>query len=101
MRTETDEYRILHFLSQQRPEILKENCVIPVFDMLPIEGFYFVVMPRYGYTSGCSVGAVLRYVNTRWGRRAILPPLCYTYEAINMIHSLLKVRFSFALYHSC
>ncbi|PPQ82548.1 hypothetical protein CVT25_007157 [Psilocybe cyanescens] len=46
VRAETDEYRILQFLSQQKLETLKENCIIPVLDVFPVEGFWFAVMPR-------------------------------------------------------
>uniref|UniRef100_A0A8H7XQ64 Uncharacterized protein n=1 Tax=Psilocybe cubensis TaxID=181762 RepID=A0A8H7XQ64_PSICU len=42
----TDEYRVLRFLSEQSMDTLKENCVIPVLDLLPIEGFWLAVMPR-------------------------------------------------------
>ncbi|PPQ82539.1 hypothetical protein CVT25_007148 [Psilocybe cyanescens] len=48
VRDDTDEYRILRYLNQQNPEILKDNCVIPVLELLPIEGFWFAVMPRWG-----------------------------------------------------
>ncbi|PPQ83767.1 hypothetical protein CVT25_000116 [Psilocybe cyanescens] len=46
VRDDTDEYRVLRYLNQQNLEILKENCVIPVLELLPIEGFWFAVMPR-------------------------------------------------------
>lgn len=46
VQAQTDEYCILRFLHEQKPEILKENCIIPVLDLLPIKGFYFAVMPR-------------------------------------------------------
>ncbi|PPQ86316.1 hypothetical protein CVT25_005617 [Psilocybe cyanescens] len=84
VRAETDEYRILHFLSQQKLETLKENCVIPVLDLLPIEGFWFAVMPRW------SVSAVLKPMNSRWGIAIMYPPLYYMHEAVTIIHSLLK-----------
>ncbi|KAF8909768.1 hypothetical protein CPB84DRAFT_1765442 [Gymnopilus junonius] len=48
IRTNTDEHRILRFLSQQSLETLKENCLIPALDFLHNEEFTFVVMPRWG-----------------------------------------------------
>ncbi|KAF9553895.1 hypothetical protein CPC08DRAFT_697238 [Agrocybe pediades] len=48
VRLETDEHHILQFLRDIPLDTLKENCVIPVLDILPIEGFCFVVMPRWG-----------------------------------------------------
>lgn len=47
VRADTDEHRILEFVRQHLLNILKENCVVPVLEILPIEGFCFVVMPRY------------------------------------------------------
>ncbi|PPQ78844.1 hypothetical protein CVT25_010630 [Psilocybe cyanescens] len=68
----TEEYRILRFLNEQKLETLKDNCVIPVLDLLPVEGFWFVVMPRWGYS-----------IN--------LPYMGYMHEVVTIIHSLLKV----------
>ncbi|KAF8880445.1 kinase-like domain-containing protein [Gymnopilus junonius] len=48
VRDNTDEHRILQFLHQQPLELLQENCVVPILDLLPIEGFWFAVMPRWG-----------------------------------------------------
>lgn len=42
----SEEYKVLDSLQQQDLETLKEKCVIPVLDVLPIDGFSFVVMPR-------------------------------------------------------
>ncbi|KAF4619156.1 hypothetical protein D9613_004904 [Agrocybe pediades] len=44
---DSDEHRILEFLRNQDLETLKEHCVVPVLDILSIEGFCFVVMPRF------------------------------------------------------
>ncbi|PPQ88578.1 hypothetical protein CVT25_009958 [Psilocybe cyanescens] len=68
---ESHEYRILRFLHQQRPETLKENCIIPVLDMLPIEGFCFVVMPR-------------------WGRSIDMPYMENIQQVVAIMHSMLK-----------
>ncbi|KAF4610649.1 hypothetical protein D9613_007165 [Agrocybe pediades] len=46
VRLGSDEHRILQFLRDQPLDTLKENCVLPVLDILPIDGFCFVVMPR-------------------------------------------------------
>lgn len=46
VRDDTDEYRILRYLSQQSLDVLKENCILPVLDLLPVEGFWFAIMPR-------------------------------------------------------
>ncbi|KAH9477401.1 hypothetical protein JR316_0009614 [Psilocybe cubensis] len=48
VRDDTDEYRILRFLSQQDQKALRDNCILPVLDLLPIEGFWFAIMPRWG-----------------------------------------------------
>ncbi|KAH9477406.1 Serine/threonine-protein kinase 1 [Psilocybe cubensis] len=47
VHADTDEYRVLRFLSQQNLEVLKENCILPVLDLLPNDGFWFAVMPRF------------------------------------------------------
>jgi hypothetical protein len=47
VKDNTDEYRILRFLSQMSQDVLKENCILPVLEFLPVPGFWFVVMPRY------------------------------------------------------
>ncbi|KAF8869760.1 kinase-like domain-containing protein [Gymnopilus junonius] len=71
VRDGTDEYRILRFLSQQSLESLKENCIIPVLDFLPIDGFWFVVMPR-------------------WGTGIHLPWINNARHVLDIIHSMLK-----------
>ncbi|KAF9536586.1 hypothetical protein CPC08DRAFT_677014 [Agrocybe pediades] len=48
VRLKTDEHHIAEFLKTQPLELLKENCVLPVLDILPIDDFCFVVMPRWG-----------------------------------------------------
>ncbi|PPQ88398.1 hypothetical protein CVT25_011277 [Psilocybe cyanescens] len=48
VKANTEELAILHFLKRQDQNILKENCIIPVLEILSIEGFSFVVMPRWG-----------------------------------------------------
>ncbi|PPQ82543.1 hypothetical protein CVT25_007152 [Psilocybe cyanescens] len=68
---ETDEYRILQFLNQQKLETLKENCVVPVLELLPNEDFWFAVMPRWA-----------AYIDN--------PEPQYLHEIVTMIHSLLK-----------
>ncbi|PPQ80618.1 hypothetical protein CVT25_001647, partial [Psilocybe cyanescens] len=70
VRADTDEYRVLQFLNQQKWDVLKENCVIPVLEMLPIEGFWFAVMPR-------------------WGINISLPEPQYVHEVITIVHSVL------------
>ncbi|PPR07269.1 hypothetical protein CVT26_012429 [Gymnopilus dilepis] len=67
----TDEYRILRFLSEQPLDVLEANCILPVLELLPIEGFWFAVMPR-------------------WGSAITYPPLTKIYEVLDIIHSLLK-----------
>ncbi|KAJ3506406.1 hypothetical protein NLJ89_g6886 [Agrocybe chaxingu] len=42
------ELRILQFLRHQNLETLKEHCLIPILDILPVKGFSFAVMPRWG-----------------------------------------------------
>ncbi|KAH9480222.1 hypothetical protein JR316_0006820 [Psilocybe cubensis] len=48
VKADTDELKILQFLKTVDLNVLKDNCVIPILDILPIEGFSFVVMPRWG-----------------------------------------------------
>ncbi|KAF9560146.1 hypothetical protein CPC08DRAFT_665819 [Agrocybe pediades] len=71
VRLETDEYRILEFLKDQPLEILKENCVLPVLEILPISSFCFVVMPR-------------------WGGNVIDPGLDTVGEVLQMMRGMLK-----------
>ncbi|EKM77482.1 hypothetical protein AGABI1DRAFT_108013 [Agaricus bisporus var. burnettii JB137-S8] len=44
--TDSEEHRILYFLHSQGMEVLKENCLIPVLNILSNGSFSFVVMPR-------------------------------------------------------
>ncbi|KAF9474164.1 hypothetical protein BDN70DRAFT_816162 [Pholiota conissans] len=44
---QSDEYRILRLLYEKGTEIARENCVIPVLDLLPFGEFWFAVMPRW------------------------------------------------------
>ncbi|KAF7760335.1 hypothetical protein Agabi119p4_11011 [Agaricus bisporus var. burnettii] len=46
--TDSEEHRILRFLQSQGMEAVKENCLIPVLDILSNGPFSFVVMPRWG-----------------------------------------------------
>ena len=45
---DSDEHRILRYLQAQGIETLKENCILPVLDILPYgrRNLCFVVMPR-------------------------------------------------------
>lgn len=43
----SDEYSILRFLKEESLDVLRENCVIPVLDLLSIKDFWFVIMPRW------------------------------------------------------
>lgn len=92
VRDNTDEYRVLRFLTQQDPSMLKENCVIPVLDLLPTEGFWFAVMPRY--VRGQLSTSILADVNLfwRWGSSIYVPRPLFLYEAVDIIHARLKVR---------
>ncbi|KAJ3505858.1 hypothetical protein NLJ89_g7192 [Agrocybe chaxingu] len=67
----TDELRILQLLSRQSPQTLRENCLIPVLGFLPIEGFCFVIMPR-------------------WGTSVHLPRFETTTNVVQVMHSMLK-----------
>ncbi|KAF9560144.1 hypothetical protein CPC08DRAFT_494012 [Agrocybe pediades] len=71
VRRGTDECRILEFLKEQPLETLKENCVLPVLDILPIDGFCFVVMPR-------------------WGSDLTEPPYQTVNDVLQMMHAVLK-----------
>ncbi|PPQ74159.1 hypothetical protein CVT25_012752, partial [Psilocybe cyanescens] len=71
VRANTEELAILHFLKRQDLDTLKKNCMIPVLDILPIEGFSFVVMPRWG-----------PFIQSPWPRKL--------QEVLNIMLSLLK-----------
>ncbi|KAF8174269.1 other/AgaK1 protein kinase [Pholiota molesta] len=45
---DSEEYRILCFLREQGFDTLKENCIIPILDLVPFRGFWLAVMPRWG-----------------------------------------------------
>jgi hypothetical protein len=45
--TDSEEHRILKFLQSQGMEVLRENCLIPILEILPNGPFSFVVMPRW------------------------------------------------------
>lgn len=44
----TDELRIYEMLYKESHQTLRENCVIPVLDILSIKGYRFVAIPRWG-----------------------------------------------------
>ncbi|CAA7268460.1 unnamed protein product [Cyclocybe aegerita] len=67
----TDELRILQLLSRQSPQTLRENCLIPVLGFLPIKGFWFVIIPR-------------------WGTSISLPRLETLQNVVQIMHSMLK-----------
>ncbi|KAF8875326.1 hypothetical protein CPB84DRAFT_1796562 [Gymnopilus junonius] len=71
VRDDTDEYRVLRFLNQQPLETLHENCVIPVLELLPVAGFWFAVMPR-------------------WGGSVRLPKPVTILDALDLMHAMLK-----------
>ncbi|KAF4610841.1 hypothetical protein D9613_007183 [Agrocybe pediades] len=83
VRLETDEYRIYEFLKGQPLETLEANCVLPVLDILPINGFAFVVMPRWGSfimsPPPATVGQMLQMM------RDMLKGLAFLHEH-NIIH---------------
>lgn len=47
LHIESEEYRIIHFLSQQSQETMRENCFLPVLELLYFRKACFLVMPRY------------------------------------------------------
>ncbi|KAF9474163.1 hypothetical protein BDN70DRAFT_899185 [Pholiota conissans] len=69
---DSDEYRIMRFLHNQGIETLRENCIVPVLDLLPFDGFWFVVMPR-------------------WSVRVPEPQIHTMKEVLHVMHSMLKV----------
>ncbi|RXW20266.1 hypothetical protein EST38_g5587 [Candolleomyces aberdarensis] len=46
----SDEHRINEMVRQQPMEFVKENGILPVLEILCVEGYCFVVMPRWGQT---------------------------------------------------
>ncbi|KAF4621021.1 hypothetical protein D9613_000107 [Agrocybe pediades] len=88
VRLETEEYRILEFLRDLPLDTLEENCVLPVLDILPIEGFCFVVMPRWGVDinrpTPSTVGQVLQMM------RDMLKGLAFLHSH-NIIHGDIKI----------
>ncbi|PPR07278.1 hypothetical protein CVT26_012438 [Gymnopilus dilepis] len=67
----TDEYRVLRFLTQQKFEDIQKHCLIPVLELLPVESFWFAIMPR-------------------WGTGILAPTLDKAYEVLDIMHSMLK-----------
>ncbi|KAH6918532.1 hypothetical protein BKA70DRAFT_19754 [Coprinopsis sp. MPI-PUGE-AT-0042] len=67
----TEELKILDWLKGQPLEVLKENCIIPVLDILETSTHCFAVMPR-------------------WGPGPWLPGPTLVYEVVSIIKSLLK-----------
>ena len=47
----SDELRIYQMIKAEPVETLEENCILPVLDLLPVPGYWFVVMPRYALSS--------------------------------------------------
>ncbi|KAF4620356.1 hypothetical protein D9613_000110 [Agrocybe pediades] len=88
VRLETEEYRILEFLRDLPLDTLEENCVLPVLNILPIEGFCFVVMPRWGVSINHprlgTIGQVLQMM------RDILKGLAFLHSH-NIIHGDIKL----------
>ncbi|KAF7760598.1 hypothetical protein Agabi119p4_11274 [Agaricus bisporus var. burnettii] len=60
--TDSEEHHILQFLHLQGIKILKENCLIPVLDILSNGPFSFAVMPRWGGVVYSPMGGPIRSV---------------------------------------
>ncbi|KAJ3490807.1 hypothetical protein NLJ89_g11404 [Agrocybe chaxingu] len=71
VKDDSDEYRVFQFLQQQPHEILRSHCLIPVLDMLPANGYHFVVMPR-------------------WGGSVTLPAFSTVREILDLVRAMLK-----------
>ncbi|XP_006455018.1 hypothetical protein AGABI2DRAFT_120971 [Agaricus bisporus var. bisporus H97] len=74
--TDSEEHRILQFLQSKGVEILKENCLIPVRDILLNGPFSFAVMPRQ--------------VSITWGDMVHFPERGPIRSVIRIMHSMLK-----------
>ncbi|PPQ72391.1 hypothetical protein CVT26_006751 [Gymnopilus dilepis] len=71
VKNDSNEYRILKFLMAQGLEALRENCIIPVLDLLPAQDISFAVMPR-------------------WGSDVMHPPLQTVHQLLLFMHCMLK-----------
>ncbi|KAF7760334.1 hypothetical protein Agabi119p4_11010 [Agaricus bisporus var. burnettii] len=69
--TDSEEHRILQFLQSQGTKVLKDNCLVPVLDILLNGPFSFVVMPRWSACIDLPEGGPIKNV-------------------IRIVHSLLK-----------
>lgn len=87
--TDSEEHRILQFLQSQGMKVLKDNCLVPVLDVLSNGPFSFVVMPRQVHI------LYLSYFwsnnDTRWSACIDLPEGGPIKNVIRIVHSLLKV----------
>ncbi|KDR82386.1 hypothetical protein GALMADRAFT_87668 [Galerina marginata CBS 339.88] len=88
VRDGTEEYRIMRFLSQQRLETLKDNCVVPVLELLPVEGFWFAVMPRRPQRS-FELNHLADH-DFRWGESPQNPPPKIVQDVLGFMHGMLK-----------
>ncbi|RXW23104.1 hypothetical protein EST38_g2731 [Candolleomyces aberdarensis] len=50
---DSDELKLYQIIKQESLETLKENRILPVLDLLPVPGYCFVVMPRWGSAPFC------------------------------------------------
>ena len=94
MHTESEEYRIVHFLSQQSVETMRESCILPVVELLYFQNACFAVMPRYSYSFDLTSAIISDFILwlVRWGS-TVRSPRSHTMRGLLYImRSVLKVR---------
>ncbi|EKM82204.1 hypothetical protein AGABI1DRAFT_55401, partial [Agaricus bisporus var. burnettii JB137-S8] len=85
--SDSEEHRILKFLQSQGMEVLKENCLVPVLDILSNGPFSFVVMPRWGGVVYLPMGGPIR--NVIHIMHSFLKALVFLHEH-NILHRDIK-----------
>ncbi|PPR07282.1 LOW QUALITY PROTEIN: hypothetical protein CVT26_012442 [Gymnopilus dilepis] len=75
-----EEYRILHFLHKQPLEVLEKNCIMPVLDLLPTTGYWFLCQGK---------DHPLTLQLKRWGIDINAPSLQKAFEVLDIMHSTL------------
>jgi hypothetical protein len=88
VRDNSDELRILQFLRSQGVETLKEHCILPILDFIPVNNHHLVVMPR------CVLVLIEKGTpfqdDYRWGTSIHLPSTRVR-DALDIMRSMLKV----------
>lgn len=91
--SDSDELNILRFLHKE-PRLLdseKYQCIVPVLELLPFDGHWFVIMPRFVVFCYKPDRTLTHFPPMRWGPAHFLSRFQKTSEILDAISSFLTV----------